>query len=294
MNPLQLTGERQAVWSATANRLKARYSGTRSIAFALSITGAFLAVLASQRPEGQVRLYLAILSAVLFALVSFLTARVLGAQRAMDWLRARVASEALKREAFRHAATAAPYDDLATKDSRLNSERERIEEDVDDLIGYCVPSGLGSTPTETITPDEYIERRIERQINQFLEPKAAHNQRIAVSLRRAEFGLALITTCITAIVGVAGKDPAGWGFDFVALTAVLTTVSGAILAHIEAGRYEFTATNYRATARRLKNALVQRPANFTAPSAEWSAFVNSCEAILTEENNTWMAKWSKP
>jgi hypothetical protein len=131
-------------------------------------------------------------------------------------------------------------------------------------------------------------------VNDFYEPTAEAYRRAAVRLRRLEFGLSLGATIVTAIVAVAGKDPTGLGFDFIALTAVLTTVAGAILAHIEASRYEFFVTSYRAAARRLRNELASAVEIPTAPSVEWSAFVSRCETIISEENNSWVAKWSKP
>ena len=65
MNPLQSVRERQAVWSATANQLKAQYERARWATFVLSSVGALLAVLASQQVDEDVRRYLAIGSAVL-------------------------------------------------------------------------------------------------------------------------------------------------------------------------------------------------------------------------------------
>jgi hypothetical protein len=292
MAPLQLVCDRQGVWSATANRLKARYDHARWITFALSIGGALLGAIASQL-TGEARTHAAIAGAMLFAIIGFLTARSLGSQNATGWLRARAASEALKREAYKYAAGAAPYDDPATRNSKLNHEREEIEKSVDEMIADAAPSGKGSAPTGPMTPEEYIQTRIENQINAFFEPKANAAQRTARTLRRLEAGLALLTACLTAAIGVTKKDPLGWNFDFIVLTGVMTTVSGVILAHIEASRYEFTVANYRATARRLRNALTEAPETFVAPSPEWSAFVNDCEGILTDANNTWVDKWSK-
>jgi hypothetical protein len=109
-----------------------------------------------------------------------------------------------------------------------------------------------------------------------------------------ELVLSLFATIITAVVGVAGKEALGFKFDFVAITAVLTTVAGAILAHMEASRYDFLVTTYRATARRLSNELAEaNNLNAMAP-ADWSAFVDRCETIISEENANWVAKWSKP
>src|ERR1700747_2747348 len=46
----------------------------------------------------------------------------------------RDASQALKCEAFKFAARAAPYNEIANSVQRLNEERERIERDVDDIL----------------------------------------------------------------------------------------------------------------------------------------------------------------
>jgi hypothetical protein len=43
------------------------------------------------------------------------------------------AAEALKREAFKFAASAAPYDNSQTAPTLLDQEREKIETDIDDL-----------------------------------------------------------------------------------------------------------------------------------------------------------------
>jgi hypothetical protein len=292
---LQAVAGSQGRWSATANRLKTTYERVRSITFVLSIVGALLAAVASQM-NGRIRLTLAISGAVLFAVVSFLTARFLGAAQSLAWVRARAASEALKREAYKYAAQAAPYDDPATRGQLFNMDVEKVEADVDDLINQQVASKPGNTPTDVITPSNYIDRRVKNQIENYYEPRALQYQAAATKLRRIELVLALATTCFTAVVGVANKELiGGLSFDFVALIAVLTTISGAILAYVEASRYDFTVASYRATARRLRAQLLKDPTPAVkAPSAEWSAYVQQCEAILQEENNSWVAKFGKP
>jgi SMODS and SLOG-associating 2TM effector domain 1/Protein of unknown function (DUF4231) len=295
LTALQLTAKRQAVWSKTANILKKRYGTARLWTFMFMILGAFLAMIASQCSEGQPRLYLAGLSTVVFAMVSFLTARLLGQEHALAWVRSRAAAEALKREAYKYAARAAPYDD-GDRDERLNDEREHIESDMTDILSQAVADegDTGSVPTTDLTPDEYIRRRITDPIKSFFNPKADMAQRKARMFRRAELLLAAVTALITAVVGLAGKDPLGWGFDFVAFAAVLTTISGTILAHIEAERFDYTVAQYRATARRLEGAVASASKAFATASPDWSAFVAKCEGILSDENSSWVAKWSKP
>ncbi len=295
MTALTETADRQSLWSKTANALMSSVEFARWSTFLLSISGALLATIASQLDQPRLRLYVAIAGAVVLAIMSFLSARLLSGSHVTNWVRARAASEALKRAAYKYAASAAPYNDPATRDAQLNRERNRIEQDMDDLAGLQVATtDHGSSPRGDLTRDEYIARRVRRQIDGYYQPKAESHHKTARSLRSAEFVLSLLATLITAIVGVAGKEALGFKFDFVALTAVLTTVAGAILAHLEASRYDFLVTTYRATARRLANELAEVKDLNALSSEEWSAFVDRCESIISEENTNWLAKWSKP
>ena len=78
-----------------------------------------LAAIASQLNDPQARLYFAIAGAVLLAVVSFVTSRLLTGAQITNWVRARTASEALKRETYKYAASAAPYDDPLKRDAAL-------------------------------------------------------------------------------------------------------------------------------------------------------------------------------
>jgi hypothetical protein len=264
--------------------------------FVMSGVAALLAAIASQIPESQdrARLAVAVASAVLLGLVSFLTVQLLGSAKTTTWTRIRVASEALKREVYQYAAMAAPYDDPATSDSLLLAEKDKIANDIDDVIEVIERSGKpGSLPQKRFaTPPEYIGVRVKGQIG-WLEDHAEQSRRASVILHRWEFWLALVASVLTAAVGVAGKNLFGLPFDFAALTAVLTTIGGSILAHIEASRYDFLTVTYRATARRLQSEL-DHATPFTMPSPAWSDFVHRCEAILSAESAAWAAKWGKP
>src|SRR5262249_18474641 len=149
-------------------------------------------------------------------------------------------------------------------------------------------------PRVMLTPQQYRERRILGEVKQFFRPRALACRKIAARLKWLEFALALAATIITAVAGVIGKSfsVAGANFDIAALTAVLHTISGSILAHIEASRYQYLVTSYLATARRLED----EDANFDSESGDaksWSEFVNRCEDIIATENNSWVAKWAK-
>jgi SMODS and SLOG-associating 2TM effector domain 1/Protein of unknown function (DUF4231) len=293
MKVLAEIADRQSLWSSTAGVLKKRVEIARWVTFAFSILGALLAAIASQLNDLP-RMYFASAGAVLLAVVSFVTSRLLGGLQITNWARARTASEALKREAYKYAASVTPYEDPLKRDAALNSERERIEHDVDDLLVWAVASAkAGSAPRGKLSRDEYVAGRLRAQIDRFYLPRANANKKISVGLRWTEFSLALAATIITAVVGVAGKELFGIKFDFVVLTAVLTTIAGAVLAHIEATRCDFLVMIYRATARRLSAQLAEiGDVNALSPE-KWSDFVNRCEAIISDENTSWAAKWTK-
>jgi hypothetical protein len=298
MAALDTVADRQAGWSVTANKLKAGIDQARWAVFICSVLGALLATVASQlgAPIGETlgastvdpRTWFAIAGALSLAIATFFTQRLLGQEHITGWVRARAISEALKREAYKFAAGAAPYDQ-ADAENLLNAERQKIEGDGDDLIASLVINpGAGSVPRAMLTPQQYVDLRIDGQIK-FYKNRAGTYRTTATRLRRIEFGLALAATLITAIASVTGKTThiSGIHFDIAALTAVLTTIAGAVLAHVEASRFDFLVTTYLATARRLED----RKSGSREPL---SALVNDCENIIATENMSWIAKWTKP
>jgi hypothetical protein len=289
--------DRQAGWSATANKLKADIDRARWAVFIFSVLGALLATFASQlsplsdtasKASEDPRTWVAVAGALSLATATFFTLRLLGPEHVKGWVRARAISEALKREAYRFAAGAEPYDQVDAQ-SALERERQKIEADGDDLTVQLVTnSGGGSVPRAKLTPEEYVKRRVDGQIN-YYRARAARYQMTATWLRRAEFALALAATLITGVASVTGKSTHIFGiqFDVAALTAVLTTIAGAVLAHVEASRFDFLVTTYLATARRLED-------RKNGSKATTSAFVNECEFLIATETMSWLAKWTKP
>jgi SMODS and SLOG-associating 2TM effector domain 1 len=208
-------------------------------------------------------------------------------------VRARAASEALKREAFKSATKANPYDTPAASEL-LKKERERIEGQLTDLRDRGAETAReGLAPRDVLSPEQYRERRVREQIGWYTN-KAHGYRKMASRLRWIEFTLALAATIVTALSGAVGRkfEIGPMQFDIAALTAVLTTVSGAILAHIEASRYQHLVTNYLATASRLED--LDTEFDTAKNNADtWSDFVNCCEEIIMAENNSWTAKWTK-
>ncbi|MCP8940826.1 DUF4231 domain-containing protein [Alsobacter sp. SYSU M60028] len=295
--PLARVAQRAADWSATAGRLNAAVTRTRKATLGLSLAGAAAATLASQMAsETPGRAGLLVLGAVILAAGNFISARLGGPERIASWTRARAIAEAMKSEAFRYAARAAPYDDPATARERLPAEARRIEEGGDDLLPELTQSKApGSAPRDMLSPTEYRDRRVVAQIDLYYRPRAELSRRRASLLRKAEFGVALAATLITAAAGATGKTIpfTGVPFDIAAVTALLTTVGAGLLSHAEASRYGYLAASYLATANRLEAEL----AGFDAaaqPGGDWSGWVARCEAVMSAETQGWQARWTRP
>ena len=139
MTVLETVADHQAKWSATADALKATIDQARRSVFVLSILGALAAALASQMvpgadgqsPGSNPRTWVAIVGVICLAASTFFSARLLGGEHVAAWVRARAISEGLKREAYKFAAEAAPYDgtDRVKAGELLNNESEKIEDD---------------------------------------------------------------------------------------------------------------------------------------------------------------------
>jgi SH3-like domain-containing protein len=95
-----------------------------------------------------------------------------------------------------------------------------------------------------------------------------------------EFVLALIGALLGAALTISGKQRYG------AWVAVVTTISGALAAHVLAQRYEQLTINYRANADRLAGFVARWTAKNDASLAE---LVEPYEAVLLEENQGWIA-----
>jgi hypothetical protein len=292
---LESLADRQGTWSETANALKKKQEQTRRVVFIFSILGALAAAIATQTDD-PIRQAIAVAGGVLIAVGGLLSARFLTPAAAAAWTRARAASEALKRNSYLYATQATPYDDPSTRDNFLRTEMDRIEADVEDLLADRAATTRGRTPLQALDKDGYL-KRVNGQI-EWYEKRAIEHRAQAKSLRGVEFLLAVATTLITAAVGAVSKEwlqsVTGVRFDWVVLAGVLTTISGAILAHIEASRLDYIVVSYLAAARRLRSARDAAPNAMASPSPELSSLVVACERVVAEENGSWVAKFSAP
>jgi SMODS and SLOG-associating 2TM effector domain 1/Protein of unknown function (DUF4231) len=284
MNLLNIVADSQAKWSLTANKLKADVDWARWLVFALSFAGALLAAIATQWPgrEEPWHLGLTLLSASMLTISAFVVQRALSKDAVQRHVRARMASEALKRECFLFAA-GAPSEDRANA-LALADKQDAIEKDVSDLLLFQVTNTeRGSCPRDRLSFDEYLARRVNKQIK-YYRSKANDYAPVAARLRTAEWVIALFGALVSAIAGIT-KIP---GFDIAALTALLTTLGGIVVTHRQASHYEEIISTYRATANRLEYATQTKD-----PQISLGDFAQKVETIIEGETKSWAAGWSK-
>jgi hypothetical protein len=114
--------------------------------------------------------------------------------------------------------------------------------------------------------------------------RAKDHAATARRLHLAEIIVAAFGIVLTAAAAALGEQTSAT--DLSPFIGVVTTVSAALVAHLEAGRYQFIAATYRVTAKRLENTL----GRFDPDADNLQQFVEKCETIMAEENSAWMAK----
>jgi hypothetical protein len=284
MSILEHVGARQAEYSQTANALKERLTAVRWICFGLSIAGAALAAIAGGLPTDEYRTFLAWPAAAALAISAFVTGRLLTKDAVKLQVKARMAAEALKRETYLYATSAAPYDDPNKRDDQLATALTEVTKNTQDLANHK-PKVIkpGSCPRGPLNLDEYTTARLDGQINYYT--KTANKLTTpSRALHTAEFALAGLAAVITAIAAHMGKGK----FDIAPLTAVITTLAGTVLAHLAATRYDEQISSYRAAADRLSDLkAMMKPGTTVAELAK------ATEEIVTNETQSWQAGWLK-
>ncbi|MEJ2680683.1 MAG: DUF4231 domain-containing protein [Gammaproteobacteria bacterium] len=285
---LRYLRQRQATLSETANTRKRYVSITRTVCFVLGMLGSMCAAVAGGLTAGSGHLWLTTLATAAFLVSAYLLKALLTPNSIGQHVRARMGSEALKREAFLYATASGHYRDLSddeAKRKRLGEAVNKINRIVADLSGIEVSKGpSASCPSGALSHEEYISKRVEGQIV-YYRKAATDLDKPLRRFRFVELSLAVLAALLSAFAAIMGKHS---GFDFAVLPAVLTTITGGIIAHVEASRYNELITSYRATANRLE---AHKAMN--AASSEFSEFVVQAEAIIETETQSWQVLWDQ-
>jgi len=283
-------------WSELADGLKRARTRARAVVLVLTVIGAVLQTVAGTYHSVDASRVAGYAGTVALALVPVITAAWLKPDRTKKWLRARSISEGIKSEFHVYRAQASPYDG-SNPLSLLVKKTHAIADYGDDMQALRAAVEPSGKKFPDIDPSTYIEQRVRRQINQYYIPKARLNARLAQQFRTVEIVLSIATAVLSALAtyttSAGAAMNANVAFPLGPWVAVLTTLGGTIAAFVAAGRYDFQATTFFATAANLKDLIYcweLSAQEAAARSPEWSAFVQNCEATISAENRDWMAK----
>jgi SMODS and SLOG-associating 2TM effector domain 1/Protein of unknown function (DUF4231) len=282
----------QAEWSARASALKARIARRRSIVLWLvagtAVFGGLGTVLTTAAaPAMTTARLVSAIAAVLAAVagtIQFLASRE---NTVEQWNRARAVAEALKEAVYRYRTGTGTYagDD---RDAALRRQVDDVVERGRDLLAMTV---TGAAPTREPPPAldaaGYVEHRLSQQIDGYYLSHVAELSASRARWQRAEQGLLYSGAVIGALTASLPQVPlAPW-------VAVVTTIAGAVAAHVEGARFSHLIVSYRATADRLSS-LRSRFLDDDARGSpiDFDALVDRAEDAISVENQAWMAGWS--
>ena len=289
------------VWAATARQKKKEIATWRLRVLGFIILGALLGTASSQIPGSFLEALLGnvsgkpsealdlasrifgIAGGVLIALAVYLGREILKPDQERLWVRTRSLAEALKAETFLFRIGAPPYDSPEPASTLLGRVQELLDQ-VKDLPAAILTQEerLEGLPEGHLTAGQYIEERLNEQVERFYRPRARQYDKLMKRWRT----VTLMIGGSAAILGALGKCTAAW-------VAVLTTIGTSVAAHIFANRYQYLIISYQATARQLeflKHQWMVMGAPEQDPEKR-GRFIMDCEAAISIENNAWMAKW---
>ena len=284
---LNRVADRQAALSFVADTLKSRLNKARTACLTLTIVAAIAAATAAGLTATTYRPYLAGFATATLAVATFLTQRVLSRHSISLHVKARAASEALKRDAYLYATYAGPYRHPGTRDASLIDFLERINQFSEPLSRYeREPPTKGGSPRNWLDINDYTAQRLCKAI-QYYSRRATEMATLSRPLHGAELVLAGAATAITAVAATTDRGI----FDFAAATAALTTMGTALAAHLQAARYDEQIAGYRATANRLADQLARFRASSTAPAV--ADVAETVEEIIAAETKSWQSLWAE-
>jgi hypothetical protein len=290
---LEAAWREQSVWSQAADRAKREYMWWSRAALVMTLCAALFATAAGQLAAAdELRRVFSFLAAAFVAALAVIGGRFTSPERMRGWIRARSASEGLKSEIYLFLTRTDRYA-AADTDAQFSSRVDAIRQAVKDLLGNIadITPKSDAVPRDPMPVQEYVQTRVDAQILKYYRPKAASEARLVRRYRTAEFVLALTAALLGALGGI---------MDQAAITpwsAVVTTAIAALAARLAAGRHEYQVTTYTATAlelERLSTQFKDLARSGRLEAREVDDIVKQCEAVISVENQGWMAQWEQP
>lgn len=256
----------------------------------------------------ELRSVLAALSAIAIALATYAGSKVLSNDLEKAQLKARAAAEALKVQAFLYAMKAPPYSgktaekvlfkrieiilkEVASITPELSTVTETKKSNFAKFFSFLY---LGRKKEsiqdrwiqrfkEDMTFDEYVEERVNGQIDGYYRKKAAQFQRTINTANAATLIFGFLGIAIGTIGATSNPGLSMW-------IGLLSTGTASIASYIHAGKYEFLLMSYVSTASQLE-LLSARFQSMTAPSERMrQRFVAETETIFAAEHNSWISE----
>lgn len=277
--------EKRIRWSHAATRMKLRIDRLRLTVLYLSSWGAVAAALTATvlRQSGLPSRIVAATGAAALAAATYVGAQFLTSEAVRRWTRARAVSEGMRQQILRFRAIPGTV-------AQLRAELEELEQAAEDLLCFLEEVPTAGPAPGPLSPEQYASKRVEGQITNYYRPSALRYSARAQFLRRVAIALGLVATVTASVDTVVSADAATRIAPWI---AVLTTLSGSLVAFLASKRYDFLVVSYLATANRLQRLLDHwRTAGSPTDPPRWSQFVDDCENAIAIENESWLAKWA--
>jgi hypothetical protein len=280
-------------WSARAGEVKEKIDSGRWWTLILSIAAAFLATLASQvKPyfgdSSVVPQLISGASAVIMAVVAYMSRLLLDSAAEQRWIRSRALAESAKAESFKYAMKVAPYDDNDAGGVLIEKLESLLTSGADIPAKEVAPDkATEGMPCHPLPVADYIKQRIEDQVDTYYRPSAAKNDRYANFAGNATQALSLIAAILGAIGATYPKS------SIEVWVATIGTITGAVTAYALGRRYQQLAASYRVTADRLALRLARWRIQPDAARTEAAdrALVSDIEGLIAAETQAWMAEF---
>ena len=281
-------------YAITSRKRKAELTAWRLRVLIFGITGAILGTLCQESIRlgfnditnlSWVPFILGFSSAAAIGLATYFGKELVNPYQEQRWIRSRSMAEALKSEIYLFRSNSHPYDTDKKPEQLIENAVELLKK-VGDLPTEIISDeqkqkGL---PTEDLTVDEYIENRVNDQINNFYRPSS---DELKQKMRRNKnIGLSLgVFAVVLGALGLTTGWTAGW-------IAVIATIAASITAFAYAGRYQYLIISYQTTANKLERLRVlwESKGKTDNDTDARNKFIRECEAVISIENSAWMAE----